>query len=533
MSSSFHSAQLQAQVRQNSQQLASYLQDLHQWEKDAKHKEQDLKAGKLTLTKPSSTSSSSTPAPPPVRSAHPPVQLRDPTAADAARFAELKAQGNGLFGKGQYSAAIECYNTCAILQPSDPLPLSNRAQCHLKMSSFALALQDCDAALAIDPAHVKTLFRRATAKKELKRVQPAIDDLQRLLQLEPANKPAQSATQLSTHAPRLAVFACLTAQIHPLFLLSLCRQLLKELQQRLAGGRQAESKEAMTEPSAAAPPARPVTELPAVSQRKKVVIEEDVDDDSEEEEPVVINKSRAPQRGEARASSSILTSKLDHLPHESNKAVAETAKPQLASQRTAEASTNTTSALPTPSPAAPPPSSSPSQLAPAASSIAAASSPSSISASSSSSTPSSVPFRPSPTPSSSSSGLRPPRSAMDFDGMYRGVRSDPVRLSKLLLLLPAADYPTILRTSLDASLFSNLVLAIERHMLPAHDAHGVWHVLSSLPTVPRFPLTVSFLGKQEKAHLTRAFQLLLAHPPPGVDEPSIRATAGRYRITEL
>ena len=192
---SLNSAQLQAQVRQNSQELASYLHDLHQWEKDVKHKEKDLRAGKLTLTKQQSTSSSSPSlASPPVRSAQPSVTLRDPTADDAARFAQLKAEGNELFGKGQHSAAIECYNTCAILQPNNPLPLSNRAQCHLKLRDFHLAEQDCDAALTIDPAHVKSLFRRATARKELKRAPGAVDDLQRLLQLDPINKPAQSAT---------------------------------------------------------------------------------------------------------------------------------------------------------------------------------------------------------------------------------------------------------------------------------------------------------------------------------------------------
>ena len=195
--SSINPASVQAAVRQNSQELASYLQDLNSWEKDIKRKEQQLRAGHLTLTKPPSSSSSSStasssPSPPPIRNAQPPVTLKDPTADDVARFAELKAQGNALFGEGRYTAAIECYNTCQILQPNDPLPLSNRAQCHLKLRRWREAINDCDAALHIDPSHLKTLFRRATARKETQQNNKAIEDLQRIFQIEPTNKPAQS-----------------------------------------------------------------------------------------------------------------------------------------------------------------------------------------------------------------------------------------------------------------------------------------------------------------------------------------------------
>ena len=190
---SFNPASVQAAVRQNSQELASYLHDLHSWEKDIKHKEKQLKAGSLTLTKPRPSSTSSIPSTlPPIRNGQPPLTLKDPTADDAARFAELKGRGNALFGEGRYEAAIECYNSCVILQSKDPLPLSNRAQCHLKLRSFSEAALDCDAALALEPGHVKSRFRRATARKELGQTQPAIDDLQRVLQLEPNNKPAQS-----------------------------------------------------------------------------------------------------------------------------------------------------------------------------------------------------------------------------------------------------------------------------------------------------------------------------------------------------
>ena len=122
---------------------------------------------------------------------------------------------------------------------------------------------------------------------------------------------------------------------------------------------------------------------------------------------------------------------------------------------------------------------------------------------------------------------------MDFDSQYRGVRSDPPRLSALLRLIPPAEYPSILRTSLDASLFTHIVRAVELHLVPAKDAAGLWCVLSSLPTVPRFALTAGFLGSKDKQALQRAFQLLLTAPPQGADETAIRATAAKYKIVDL
>jgi tetratricopeptide (TPR) repeat protein len=40
----------------------------------------------------------------------------------------------------------------------------------------------------IDPTYSKGFFRRAVARKELKRYQLALDDLNRALELEPGNK---------------------------------------------------------------------------------------------------------------------------------------------------------------------------------------------------------------------------------------------------------------------------------------------------------------------------------------------------------
>ena len=312
----------------------------------------------------------------------------------------------------------------------------------------------------------------------------------------------------------------------------MCRQLLKELQQSGSGG-QAESKESMIEVKAAPAPSRAIAEAPAVERRKKLLIEEDEEDGSEEEEAVVINRSKPKQKVPLAASSPSTTPLNQWSPVK--KTAAATAKPQLPTQRREKASMDTSTIGHAPSPTTParaPPATAASSIPPTSSSSTLAASPTVASPASASSFASPSP-RSVSTPSSSSSGLRPPRSAMDFDSQYRAVRSDPARLSELMSLIPTAEYPTILRTALDASLFTNLVQAIERHLLPAMDARGVWHLLASLPAVPRFPLIVSFLGPQERLQLARAFRLLLTLPPEGVDEATIRATASKYRITEI
>ena len=521
----FDSARLQASVRQNSQELASALRDLHAWEKDIKHKEKELKSGKLTLTKASSSSSSSSSSPsstpPPIRSALPPLTLRDPTADDTARFAELKARGNALFSEGKYTEAIECYNACAVLQPRDALPLSNRAQCLLKLRRFKAAATDCDAALALDPAHVKSLFRRATARRELKQTQAALEDIHRVLKLDEANKPAQSVA--ASHAQRRA-FALRTRAAHLFgYVTSARRLMLKELQ---AAAVQPESKEAIDATATAAGPTAAAKGREAEAPRRKLIIEEEDDEEDSDEEPVSLSRESAPHQSQG-AGETAKTSQLTRTAPIDGAAAAgdgdrgramDVCSPTAASAAVTRplapsAPASSTSSIAVPAPVV---SSSPALSAPPTRSVPSSAVPSSAASS-----------------SSSSSGVRVPRSAMDFDSQYRGVRSDPVRLSALLQLIPAAEFPTILRTALDAALFANVMRAIDGHLIPAEDAAGLWHVLSALPTVPRFSLTVGFLGAKDRAVLVRAFRLLLDKAPAGVDYSAVRATASSYRITEI
>lgn len=92
---------------------------------------------------------------------------------------DWKECGNALMAKKETSAAVSCYSAGLALGGDDGaltvLLLSNRAQAHLQLRSFALALLDADAALSVDPTHAKSRFRRGRALWELERFDEAAE----------------------------------------------------------------------------------------------------------------------------------------------------------------------------------------------------------------------------------------------------------------------------------------------------------------------------------------------------------------------
>ena len=100
---------------------------------------------------------------------------------------EFKQQGNSYFVSLEYSKAIDCYTKClkAIADfPGKPdadtemkkLVLSNRAQAYIKLKVYSKAFEDAEAALALDPQHVKSVGRRGTAAYYLKKFKQARSD---------------------------------------------------------------------------------------------------------------------------------------------------------------------------------------------------------------------------------------------------------------------------------------------------------------------------------------------------------------------
>ncbi|XP_049590436.1 mitochondrial import receptor subunit TOM34 isoform X2 [Syngnathus scovelli] len=118
-----------------------------------------------------------------------------PAEGDVQKAKLLKEEGNALVKKGAHAQAAEKYTQSILLHAKEAATFTNRALCYLALKRYHDALSDCDAALAIDGANIKALYRRAQAYKELKDGKSCIRDLNKLLTLEPNNTAAMKLLQ--------------------------------------------------------------------------------------------------------------------------------------------------------------------------------------------------------------------------------------------------------------------------------------------------------------------------------------------------
>ncbi|XP_015516347.1 RNA polymerase II-associated protein 3 [Neodiprion lecontei] len=107
-----------------------------------------------------------------------------------------KEKGNVFVKKQQWSQAVQSYDEAIKVFPYDAVFYANRALCHLKMDNLYSAEADCTAAIQLDELYVKAYHRRATARKELKQYKEAMEDLEKVLKLDPSNKDASKMLTL-------------------------------------------------------------------------------------------------------------------------------------------------------------------------------------------------------------------------------------------------------------------------------------------------------------------------------------------------
>jgi tetratricopeptide (TPR) repeat protein len=93
--------------------------------------------------------------------------------------------GNEEFQKGNFQAAVKSYTKCLGMKVKNYTAFSNRAMAYLKLKDFRRAETDCDCALEIEPKHIKSLVRRATARNSLGKHRAALADLNYSLEIDP------------------------------------------------------------------------------------------------------------------------------------------------------------------------------------------------------------------------------------------------------------------------------------------------------------------------------------------------------------
>ncbi|GAA6015262.1 hypothetical protein JCM8202_002404 [Rhodotorula sphaerocarpa] len=107
-----------------------------------------------------------------------------------------KQRGNEHFAGGEYEKAILCFSTAAIICPTEPTYMSNSAAARMKIGTVAQyseAVSDCTLALAYEPHHNKSLYRRGVSLAMLGRWQAAFDDLKLLNRVAADSQPAKEA----------------------------------------------------------------------------------------------------------------------------------------------------------------------------------------------------------------------------------------------------------------------------------------------------------------------------------------------------
>jgi tetratricopeptide (TPR) repeat protein len=111
---------------------------------------------------------------------------------------DAKADGNKLFGAGQYEEALSQYDMAlqiaAELESAEEICSachSNRAVCFLKLGKYDETIKECTKALELNPSYLKALLRRAEAHEKLEHYDEAIADMKKILELDSSNQQAK------------------------------------------------------------------------------------------------------------------------------------------------------------------------------------------------------------------------------------------------------------------------------------------------------------------------------------------------------
>ncbi|XP_038052100.1 sperm-associated antigen 1-like [Patiria miniata] len=136
----------------------------------------------------------------PVAAATPPVSNPIPALPLPDDVIALKDSGNELFKAGQYGNAMEKYSLAIkkILPDKESFTAAlaslynNRSACNSKTGHLKETIEDCDAALEIQPYSAKALVRRGAAYDALEKYRHAYVDYQTAMKVDAANQLAQS-----------------------------------------------------------------------------------------------------------------------------------------------------------------------------------------------------------------------------------------------------------------------------------------------------------------------------------------------------
>ncbi|KAK3252094.1 hypothetical protein CYMTET_38594 [Cymbomonas tetramitiformis] len=116
-------------------------------------------------------------------------------ASDPSPAKHAQEMGNEAFKAGDFNRAVLLYSEGIELDGANAALYNNRAMAYLSLGRHRESIEDCTAALQLQPMNVKALLRRAHAYRlshqgSSSNLRVALADLKRVLALEPHNKAA-------------------------------------------------------------------------------------------------------------------------------------------------------------------------------------------------------------------------------------------------------------------------------------------------------------------------------------------------------
>lgn len=97
----------------------------------------------------------------------------------------LRSKGNESFKQKDFTKALSFYTDAIAARRDDTIAYLNRAICYINLKRYYEAIEDCNTALALDDTLIKAYYRRALAQKELFRFRLALDDYEKVFDLDP------------------------------------------------------------------------------------------------------------------------------------------------------------------------------------------------------------------------------------------------------------------------------------------------------------------------------------------------------------
>lgn len=111
---------------------------------------------------------------------------------------ELKQKGNLLFTDEEFEKAVSIYTEALEVCPKSEskhvaVLFSNRAACYVRMKDYPQAIKDCTSALEIDRCYIKARLRRAQTYECEEKLEDALEDYKKILELDRSCTPAGEA----------------------------------------------------------------------------------------------------------------------------------------------------------------------------------------------------------------------------------------------------------------------------------------------------------------------------------------------------